>query len=285
MGLRSPVQKSNRLSKILQKMAGSLAALLALVAQAGCTTPEVCATLGTCGGDLLGGQASKQWNVDAACVNDLASAPLVPQLLNQPPTLQGEVPPKRTQVNWCSELRLEPDKSINFVQVWFPALPVESGNITFSDSGSYTGTLTSFGPLQQDFAAGCFFSQGVKIVPDGADTKADELTCEQFTTALATGTGGYATQPNILKDDHFKCVNDGAGGCQCLYNLRLFAAIEGKYATVGNVVNFFDKTKNFVSSADYCVLDNTLELSGYKRKFLFNQAGVRSLTLTAAPGN
>jgi hypothetical protein len=82
------------------------------------------------------------------------------------------------------------------------------------------------------------------------------------------------------------CYSDDAGGCTCTYNLLLITAIEGKFATVGNVINHYDTVADTpVASANYCVDGDTLQLSGYKRQFLFNQPALRTLVLKAGASN
>ena len=249
--------------------------LLATLASSACTTPEVCTALGDCGGDLLApNQKSRTFAFSSSCGNDVAAAPNVPSLLHQPPTLAGEVPPKRTQVNFCSEMVLSPDKSIPFIQPWYPSIPVDSGDITYKDDGTYTGSIIYRGVEEMDFAAGCFLSQGFKVEPDGTAPQIDTITCEDFTPVLAKG---LATQPNLAVDH---CVNDGAAGCQCVVKIDLFTAMQGNYVTIGHTISHTDTLfANPISNADYCARGNQLELTGYKRTFLFNQPALRSMTL------
>jgi hypothetical protein len=263
-----------------------VAPLLALSALAACTTPEVCKELATCGGKVVDDSSdptmlvTKTWNISGACLNQEAAPPTVPSLIHQAPTLAGEVPPHRTQTTFCSDMTLLPDKSVKFIQPWFPALPLQSGLITYRSDGTYNGSINYFGPQELDLAAGCFQTQGFKIVPDGTVSTYDTMTCSEFTPKLQDQ---LATQANIMD---VGCYNNGEGGCTCTYNLLLITAIEGKFATVGNVINHYDTVADSpVASADYCVNGDTLELSGYKRQFLFNQPALRSLVLTASTTN
>ncbi len=265
-----------KLNFLIQKLLSPIA-LLTLTA---CSTPEVCRELGTCGGELVpastdGTLRSKTWNVTGSCLNDEAAAPTVPSLIHQAPTPAGEMPPRRTQVNFCSEMILTPQKAIKIVQPWFPSLPIQSGLITYTSAGTFSASINYFGSAQElDFAAGCFLSQGFKIVPKGQLTTSDTMTCKEFQPILLQG---LETQPNIT---NFNCEDDGGGGCTCTYDLLLITAVEGKYAAIGNVINHYDSVSNNpVSSADYCVENNELRLSGYKRQFLFNQPALRSLVL------
>ena len=252
-----------------------------LLGAAGCTTPEACAELGTCGGDLLTGQSDKVWTLTAACTNQLASAPVIQSLESQPAPLGGEAPPRRTDTDWCSRMTMKPDKSISFIQPWYPELPVKSGTVEYKSDGTYSGSLTAGGPQELDLAAGCFATQGFKIVPAGTPTTVDTLTCADFTTALANNAGGVQSQANV---SNVGCIDDGAGGCACSYNLLLYYGETGKYIVTGNVVEHYDDgiANRPVSSANFCVAGDSLELSGYKRSFLFNIQGVRSMALSGA---
>jgi hypothetical protein len=262
------------------------APLLALSSLAACTTPEVCTELGTCGGKVVDDSSdptvvkTKTWNISSACLNQEALPPNIPSLTHQSPTLAGEVPPHRTETTFCSDMVMLPDKTVKFIQPWFPALPLQSGLITYRSNGTYNGSINYFGPQELDLAAGCFQTQGFKIVSEGTVSTYDTLTCSEFTPKLQDQ---LAVQANIM---NVGCYNNGAGGCTCTYNLLLITAIEGKFATVGNVINHFDTVADSpVASADFCVNGNTLELSGYKRQFLFNQPALRTLVLTAGASN
>ncbi len=254
--------------------------LFAGLALAGCTTPEVCSDLGDCGGDIMAGKQSRTFAFQSSCVNEVAATPNVPTLLHQPPTLAGEVPPKRTQVNFCSEMVISPDKTIKFIQPWYPSIPVDHGDITYKADGSYSGSIIYRGVQEMDFASGCFFSQGFSIVADGNAPTVDTISCLDFKPILAKG---LATQPNLAVQ---ACLNDGAAGCQCIVNIDLFTAMQGNWAPVGHTISHTDTLFfNPVSNADYCVKGNQLELTGYKRTFLFNQPALRTLTLVESSSN
>ena len=261
-------------SKLMLRSSPPLLLLVAL-ASAGCTTPEVCTDLSKCGGDLMAGKQERTFQFSASCLNDVAAAPQVPSLLHQPPTLAGEVPPKRTQVNFCSEMIITPDKNIPFIQPWYPSIPIDHGDITYKADGSYTGSITYRGVEEMDFAAGCFLSQGFQVLADGNAPTIDTVTCQDFTPMLAKG---LSTQPNLSVQG---CINDGASGCQCIVNIDLFTAMQGNYVAIGNTIAHTDTLfANPVSNADYCASGSTLQLTGYKRTFLFNQPALRTLQLT-----
>jgi len=177
---------------------------------------------------------------------------------------------------------MKPDKSISFIQPWYPELPVKSGTVEYKNDGTYSGSLTAGGPQELDLAAGCFATQGFKIVPEGTPTTVDTLTCSDFTKVLANNAGGVQSQANV---SNVTCVGDDANGCSCTYDLLLYYGETGKYVVTGNVVEHYDDgiANRPVSSANFCVAGDSLQLSGYKRTFLFNIQGVRSLALSGAP--
>jgi hypothetical protein len=274
-------ESTTRANSLVPQLASWIGCLILLWAATGCTTPETCAELATCGGDLLAGQSDKVWILSGACTNQLASAPVIPSLVSQPPTLGGEAPPRRTDTDWCSRMTMKPDKSISFIQPWYPELPIKSGTVEYKNDGTYSGSLTAGGPQELDLAAGCFATQGFKIVTEGTSTTVDTLTCSDFTKALANNAGGVQSQANVSE---VNCVGDGSGGCACTYNLLLYYGETGKYVVTGNVVEHYDDgiANRPVSSANFCANGDSLQLSGYKRTFLFNIQGVRSLVLSGA---
>lgn len=261
------------MSKLNLPFLGALA--LATASMTACQTPEVCPDLGQCGGDLMGGKQTRVFEIKQSCLNDVAANPTVPSLVHQPPPLAGEPPPRRTQVNFCSEMVMTAEKTIKIIQPWFPSIPVESGEITYNANGTYVVSVNYRGPMEMDFAAGCFLDQGFTIVPDDTTSTVSTLSCKEFAPILQEG---LATQPNISQ---IQCANDGAGGCVCGYSLLLVTGVQGTWAPVGNTLVHTDSlASNPVSSADYCIQGNSLELTGYKRTFLFNQPALRTLRLT-----
>jgi hypothetical protein len=256
---------------------------LALPLMAACEPSDVCTELGACGGELVSasdddsdsdGVPESSWAVSGTCTNEVFTSPQNASLINQPPPLQGTPPPEPAFANWCSEMVLKSDKSIAKLSPWFPVLPFQSGGVTYHANGNFSAQINYFGQVGADFGASCFETQGFRILPEGSVTGVDTMTCQEFSVSYASR---LMTEPNITG---VACIDDGASGCRCGYNLLLVTSMNGTYTVDGTKVNHYDKTSNEpFSRADYCVKGNSLELYGHERTFLFNQASLRSLTL------
>jgi hypothetical protein len=258
---------------------GFCAVLLSLSA---CKAPEVCEELGTCGGDVVGtvdhdgdGVADRTWDIAGSCTNQISSDPPNTSLINQPTTPAGQRPPQPEYVNWCSEMVIDQGtKKVSKIIPWYPAIPIGTGSIFYSADGTYKTNINYSANQTVEFAAGCFQSQGYTIVPAGTQSTSNTMTCEEFTGYLADG---LMTEDNITG---ITCGDDGQNGCACIYNLLLVTGPVGTYTIEGSVIHHFDVTKLPESSADFCVVNDQLQLTGHDRQFLFNQPNIRSLVLS-----
>jgi hypothetical protein len=266
----------------LARTVGLGAALLSLAA---CRAPEVCEKLGTCGGDVVGsvdhdgnGIPDKTWDIAGSCTNQVSGDPPNNSLIGQPTTPAGQRPPQPEYVNWCSELVLDSTKKITKAIPWYPALPIKSGSLSYSGDGSFSAQIEYSSPQTTAFAASCFTSQGFTVVPAGSTSTVNTMTCSEFGNLLQAF---YADEPNITDN---ACGDDGEGGCACIYNLRIFTGVTGTFTVEGSVIHHYDKTAKLPDSpADFCVVQDQLQLSGHDRQFLFNQQHVRSLVLSGEP--
>jgi hypothetical protein len=168
----------------------------------------------------------------------------------------------------------EGTKKVSKIIPWYPAIPIGTGSITYSADGKYETNINYSADQTAEFAAGCFQSQGYTIVPAGTQSTSNTMTCAEFTGYLADG---LKTEPNI---SGITCGDDGQNGCACIYNLLLVTGPVGTYTIEGSVIHHFDSTSLPESSADFCVVNDQLQLTGHDRQFLFNQPNVRSLVLS-----
>ena len=255
-----------------------------LLSFSACRTPEVCEKLGTCGGDVVGsvdhngdGIPDRVWDIAGSCTNQVSADPPNTSLINQPTTPAGQRPPQPEYVNWCSELVIDASKKITKAIPAYPALPVQSGSITYSGDGTFAAQITYAAAQTAQFAAGCFESQGFTIAPAGSDETASSLTCADFGARLKDF---YVNEPNI---NSVACGDDGQNGCACVYNLLIFTGANGTFTIDGSVIHHYDVIKVPESPADFCVVRDQLQLSGHDRQFLFNQPHLRSLVLSGEP--
>ncbi|HEX3774989.1 MAG TPA: hypothetical protein VHV51_11030 [Polyangiaceae bacterium] len=273
----SPCLANSEVSSCARALAVSFAAL-ALVA---CRAPEACERLGTCGGDIVGstdhngdGIADRTWDIAGSCTNQVSSDPPNTSLINQPTTPAGTRPPQPEYINWCSEIVIDQTKKITKAIPWYPALPIRDGSITYAADGTFSLHIDYAADQTTEFAAGCFEAQGFQVLPAGSTSTANAFTCAEFGAALKDF---YVDEPNITG---VACGDDGQLGCACIYNLLIVTGANGTYTIDGSVIHHYDVTKVPESDADYCVINDQLQLSGHDRQFLFNQSNVRSLVLS-----
>lgn len=256
-------------------------AALALSLLGGCAAEEVCAALPKCGGDIVGsvdadgdGFAETRWVIGGACTNQVFVPPLNASLVNQSPPVQGVPPPEPAHSNWCSQMTITRDKTIQKINPWFPAIPVRDGAVTYSADGSYNVQINYFAQQLVEFPGGCFTGQGFSIVSPGTVSTSNTMTCAEFEGVLQAR---LATEPNIAG---LVCGPDGKGGCNCLYDLLMVTGSNGTWIAEDGVVTHYDRVTGVAPSrADFCVNGGTLDLSGHERTFLFNQPHLRSIVL------
>lgn len=253
---------------------------LGLLPLAACKTPEVCEKLGTCGGDVVGtvdhngdGVADRTWDIAGSCTNQVSGDPPNTSLISQPTTPSGSHPPEPEYTNWCSEMVIDASKKITKAIPWYPALPIRDGSLTYAADGTFSLQMDYAANQTTEFAAGCFESQGFQIVPAGSTSTSNTMTCSEFGAALKDF---YVTEPNITG---VACGDDGEGGCACIYNLLIVTGTNGTYTIGGSVIHHYNVNKLPESDADFCVIQDQLQLTGHDRQFLFNQQHVRSLVL------
>ena len=267
----------------LERCVVCIATALLAVALSGCAAEEVCAPLTRCGGDIVGtgdsdgdGVNDTRWVVGGACTNQVFVAPFNATLINQSPPVQGQPPPENAHAPWCMQMTIGTDKALKTLTPWFPAIPLQDGSITYTANNTYNVQINYFEQQLVEFPKGCFTSQGFSVVAEGNASSASTFTCKEFEASVVTR---LMTEPNI---DRIVCGDDGAGGCNCLYDLLMVTGSNGTWSVDDQgVITHYDKvTGEPPSRADFCVKDGQLDISGHMRTFLFNQPHLRSLVLT-----
>ena len=248
----------------------------------GCAAEAVCAPLTRCGGDIVGmtdtdgdGVNDSQWMIGGACTNQVFVPPLNASLINQSPPVQGQPPPENAHAPWCMQMTIGTDKALKTLTPWFPAIPLRDGAIVYTANNTFNVQINYFAQQVVEFPRGCFTTQGFSVVPEGSVPTASTFTCTEFQEAVKVR---LLTEPNIAG---IVCGEDGAGGCNCLYDLLMVTGSNGTWTVDDGVITHYDKvTGEAPSRADFCVKDGQLDLSGHMRTFLFNQPHLRSIVLT-----
>ena len=104
--------------------------------------------------------------------------------------------------------------------------------------------------------------------PVGTRSVADDLTA--YLVVLG------APQQNIA------CVDNGRLGCLCNYEITSEpsgGALSGHWSTQGALLTHFGGLNLLPSQADICVSGDTMTVWGHNRAAIWDQAGLRTLTL------
>jgi len=247
------------------------ATCLALVSLA-CRMDDPCAPKqSACGGDPSG-----QWAVSDTCRDPTYQSPEAVTYYGQTEPTARQPPPEPTSSDWCSYLIYDPTKGIqNFV---FPhdALAIRTGRVTYDSLGTYAVLLSTVGSGAVDISASCLTRFSVLFqcapadasTPEGVRSVADDLATYSITLG--------SPEQNIV------CSDDGRGGCACTYDIASEPSgggLAGRWSTQGPLLTHFAGNKLIPSQADLCVSGDTMTLWGHDRAPIWDQAGLRTVTL------
>ena len=227
-------------------------------------------------GDACGGDPSGEWEVTGACRDPAYQNPEAVTYYGQTQNMARQPPPEPTSSDWCSYLIYEPTMGItNFV---FPhdTLGIRTGRVNYDGIGTYAVLLSTVGSGTVTISASCLtrFSVHFQCGPADASTPAGvrSVTDDLTTYSIALG----SPEQNIA------CGDDGSGGCFCSYTIASEPSgggLSGRWSTQGALLTHFAGTKLIPSQADICVSGNTMTIWGHNRAAIWDQAGLRTVTL------
>jgi hypothetical protein len=252
----------------------------------GCTQTPQCGELGSCGGTVPVGE----WALDAghpSCSEDLYQAPADTRLElgNLPP---ARVPlPEEALYDWCdllvtnggNEIAPRSKPRFSFESGPIGAAWIRYGAIGPDGRGAYDAGLTRTGTYVIDFPALCMREFG-----------AHGDVCTQLQTQIV----GTSAHKNML------CVPNQAdpAGCLCQFDISIQSGGSGLYQlrSANTLVHlptteFPGKLKadlsavdipqvaDFPQDATFCNKGSALELTGTDGQYLFDEPGLRTLSL------
>lgn len=244
---------------------GPLAVAGAALLSSGCQTPPFCEPLAACGGQvLLPGAALTQWvtTKDDACLDLIQPPPNPVSLVRQPQRPVGERPIERGTSDWCFNVALRQDGTLQQYLGWYPPIPVQDATLDLFADGKYEMHITYFAKQHVDFSATCLSAQGVS------------QSCASFGRNLKEFVAPEANIYNVL------CY-EAESGCGCDYDLSLIGGPSGEWSIdyASATLTFFDALSGPPSLATFCQKGDTLDLTGKDGSRLFNQFGLRTLRL------
>jgi hypothetical protein len=230
----------------------------------GCQTPPYCEPLGACGGEvLLPGAPITQWvtTKQNSCLDQIQPPPNPVSLVQQPPRPAGDRPTERGTSDWCSNVALRQDGTLQQYLGWYPPIPVQDATLDLLPDGSYEMHITYFAKQHVEFPASCLSAQGVSE------------SCAAFGRNLKEF---LAQEPNIYG---VLCYDSQTSGCACDYDLSLVGGPSGRWSDdkANATLTFFDGLSGPPALASYCQKGDTLELTGKDGSRLFNQFGLRTI--------
>jgi hypothetical protein len=270
---------------------------ICLVNAAACSGPGAqlgCPAINACGGSPQGTWALQ--SPDSYCVYVPPLTYTVPT--NNPPltfvpaqTALAQMPsratPPKSAGDWCYSLEYLPpapaDAGFTAGGVVTVTLPVPPGGIAPAEALGDAGPPVLFS-LRPDstyavYAKTLAYAQ-IHFAPPcltafGATPSCSDLTSQTQAHLTATSQGAFLD---------FSCVDSTAGGCDCSYAYAGEVADQGSWHVTGTVLYFLSENNatQQVVAADFCSQDNSLVVSGHNGISLFNDRGLRTLTLARA---
>jgi hypothetical protein len=201
--------------------------------------------------------------------------------------MPSKATPPKSAGDWCYSLEYLPsapaDSGFTPGGVVTVALPIPPGGIApaadLGDAGppvlfalqpnyTYTVYAKTLAYAQIHFAPPC-------LTAFGATPTCSDLTIQTQAHLTATSQGAFLD---------FSCVDSAAGGCDCSYTYAGEAADQGSWRVSGTVLYFLSESSatQQVVATDFCAKDNSLVVSGHNGISLFNDRGLRTLTLAPA---
>ena len=89
-------------------------------------------------------------------------------------------------------------------------------------------------------------------------------------------------------EQNIACADDGNGGCLCSYDIAsepTGGGLSGRWSTQGALITHFADTQSVPSQADVCVGETTMTIWGHDRTWIWDQPGLRTITLARMPAN
>jgi hypothetical protein len=201
--------------------------------------------------------------------------------------MPSKATPPKSAGDWCYSLEYLPsapgDSGFTPGGVVTVALPIPPGGIEpaadLGDAGppvlfalqpdnTYMVYAKTLANAQIHFAPPC-------LTAFGANPSCSDLTTQTRAHLIAASLNTFI---------NFSCVASPAGGCDCSYTYAGEVADQGSWRVSGSVLYFLSESNatQQVVATDFCAQDNSLVISGHNGISLFNDRGLRTLTLARA---
>jgi hypothetical protein len=140
----------------------------------------------------------------------------------------------------------------------------------------YAVLLSTAGRGSVDISASCLsrFAVIYQCAPADLDTPAG-------TRSLSDDLATYS-QTLGSPEQNIVCGDNGEQGCLCSYDIASEpsgGALSGRWSTQGPLLTHFAGSKQIPSQADVCVSGETMTIWGHNRAAIWDQAGLRTVTL------
>jgi hypothetical protein len=249
-----------------------LAALAAILAGAtACGMDDPCARKG----DACGGDPSGSWILTDSCRDPAFQNPEAVTYYDQTQTMARQPPPEPTSSDWCSDLSFDTTNGLSFM---FPRDTLAfnpGGDVTYDGAGAYATKLLVAGSGSVDLSASCLSRLfAFQCAPADATTPADVHSLADDLTAYSIRIG--------VPEQNIACSDDGSGGCFCAYTIKsepTGGGLSGRWSTQGSLLTHFGGNNLIPSQADICVTGDTMTMWGHDRTGIWDQAGLRAVTL------
>ena len=252
------------------KSASLVAAACIAMSMSACAMDDPCAPRG----DACGGDPSGAWSVMDSCRDPAYANPEAVTYYGQTQNMARQPPPEPTSSDWCSYLMYDPNKGIT-------SSPSRTTRSASAPAASLRRQRDVRGPAVDDrhrpvdISAACLTRFSVHFQCAAAtDRRRPVPSVTDDLTTYSVGLG--SPEQNIV------CVDDGSEGCFCSYDIASEPSgggLSGRWSTQGSLLTHFAGTKLIPQQTDVCVSGDTMTIWGHNRAAIWDQAGLRTVTL------
>jgi len=231
-------------------------------------------------GDACGGDPSGKWTITGSCRDPYYQLPRPVTYFGQAETMARQPPPEATSSDWCSYLTYDPIMGITNFTFPYDTLDITSGGVEYNGGGGYAALLSTTGDGAVDISASCLTRFGAVPTCGAADPNAPSAM-----RSLTDDLRAYSISLGSPFQDII-CADDGRDGCACTYTIAFEPSgggLSGRWSTQATVMTHFAGAKLIPSQADFCVGGDTMTLWGHDRAAVWDQPGLRTVTLQRVP--
>jgi hypothetical protein len=259
---------------------GPLALFTASVSCSGGGANLGCPNSDGCGGMLVGNwQTPDPITPHSVCqfvppLSYSVPIPDPPQIAPQNPKL-AKPSSTKSAGSWCQDLKYV-NGQIAQINLFHAPAPVSQVGLSLLGSNAYSSTVVLLSYDSTHFDSSCLTAYGdnpsCQDLGDGI--MPFYVAMPNFQNVVCCSTGSKANDAGV-------CPIDPSNGCDCTYTYKSVHYDMGAWQVSGNVLSLYSAINPTqpITTANYCVRDGKLTITGYNGQSMFNVNGLRSATM------